>query len=103
MLSLSSRSLDFRNVKVGKNKTLSFTFKNTAKTKLAGEVDAGGIVPPFNVSAGAGSFSLARNKTQKVSVTFAPMKAGSFMQTITIRSGDPKHPTTTVTVKGKGR
>jgi len=102
-LSVSTHTLAFGAIKIGKSAKLSFMIKNTAKTTLDGDVDDSALVSPLTVTVGAGSFSLGHNKTQKVTVEAAPTATGAFSGTITIHSGDPKHLLVTVTAKGSGK
>ncbi len=104
-LSLSTHALKFQTLKAGKGKheTLSFTIENIGKGKLSGLVDTSGIAPPLSVTAGAGAFSLARNKSRKVSVGFAPTSAGTFPGAVNIATSDPKHPTAEVSITARGR
>jgi len=88
---------------VNKTKQLSFTIKNTAKTTLQGFVDDSELSPPLAVVSGAGSFALAKNKTQKVTVEFSPTAAGKVSGTITITTGASKTGTQTVSITGKGK
>jgi hypothetical protein len=88
---------------MGKRPRLSFTIENTAKTMLYVDVDDSALPTPLRVTVGAGSFALHRNKLHRVTVDAAPTEAGAFAATITIRSGDPKRLTVSVTVKGHGK
>ncbi len=66
-------------------------------------MDDSALASPLSVTVGAGPFTLARNKTHKVTVEAAPAEVGPFSETITIHSGDPKHLVMSVTAKGRGK
>jgi len=102
-VSVSAHTLDFGAIKIGKSEKLSFTIKNTAKAMLYGDVDDSALSSPLSVTAGAGSFTLGRDKVQKVTVEAAPTAIDPFSGTITIDSGDHKHPSVVVTVKRRGK
>ncbi len=102
-LALSKRMLKFRTIRSGRHKTLSFTIENVGKGELRGEVDTSGIVAPLSVTAGAGGFALAHNKSRKVSNKFAPMGAGTFPGAVNIVTGDPKHLNVEVSITAQGR
>jgi sugar lactone lactonase YvrE len=101
-LSVSTHSLSFGAIKMGKSHKLSFTIKNTAKTMLYCNVNDSALPPSLSVIAVAGSFALGHNKVQKVTVEAAPNDTGPFSGTITIDSGDPKRLIVSVTAKGRG-
>jgi hypothetical protein len=102
-LSLSTHTLVFGAIKMGKRHKLSFRIKNTKKkTTLYGDVDASELPPPLSVTAGAGAFALGHNKTYKVTVEAAPTARGAFSGTITIHSGDLKHLVVNAKAKGRG-
>jgi hypothetical protein len=79
----------------------TLTIRNRGKTTLGGTVNSA-IDAPFSISAGAGSFSIAPRGSRKVTVVFAPAHSGKFTAAIEVTSSDPKHPTETVAVAGKG-
>jgi len=100
--SLSTHTLDFGAIKVGKVRKLSFTIKNTGKTMLHGNVDTSALPSPLSVTAGAGSFSLGRNQVHHVTVEAASTKKGPFLGIIKVDLGDPMQRTVKVTAKGRG-
>ena len=100
---LSTHTLNFGAIKVGKVRRLSFTIKNTAKTMLYGNVDASALASPLRVIAGAGSFTLGHDMVHRVTVEAAPTEKTPFSGTISIDSDDPGHQTLTVTAKGRGK
>jgi hypothetical protein len=98
---VAPKVLNFGTVKVNSSKSRSFIVKNVGKGTLEGDAGAASPTPPF--SSGPTSFSLKKGKAQKVSVKFAPTSKGNFNGSIVVHSGDPNHPTSTVTLKGKGK
>jgi len=97
---VSKKALNF---KVSAPRMLSRTFainiKNQGRGPLAVTVDT--LPPPFSVTAGGGSFTLASRTSRNVSVTFTPTAAGTFTQSLSILSSDPKKPTVSVRLLGK--
>jgi Abnormal spindle-like microcephaly-assoc'd, ASPM-SPD-2-Hydin len=100
-LKVSTSEVNFGSVKVNKTKTKHFTIQNTGKFPL--EVIVGAVTPPYTISSGGGSYTLAKGKKKTVTVKFKPTEAGADqMETITIDSDDPLHSSVPVTVTGTG-
>jgi hypothetical protein len=73
-------TVDFGRVATGATVDRTFTVVNTSPSTLSGSVSVGA---PFRVVAG-GSFSLAPNATQTVTVRFAPTAAGTFAGNVNV-------------------
>jgi len=101
--------LDYvRDVASNSTPTLSFKISNTEKnTTLVGTVanPSGPNAAQFNVSGGNTSFSLTKGGTpDTITVSYSASAPGAKdIASIVITSSDPKHPTVTVRLKGKGK
>ena len=93
-------ALDFGDVRVGQSGTLSVTVNNTGAADA--NVDAPGLAGSGAFSAGGGSFTVAANGSQAVTVQFAPTGVGAAAGTLTFTSNDPNHPAIQVTLAGRG-
>ncbi|HZC46645.1 MAG TPA: choice-of-anchor D domain-containing protein, partial [Candidatus Acidoferrum sp.] len=101
-LSVSTSQLSFGTLKVNSSKRKHFKIQNKGKFPL--EVTVGTLNPPFNVSAGGGSFTLSKGKKKTVKVQFRPTAKGADPgQTLSITSNDPNHPSQPVSVTGSGK
>lgn len=97
-----SGSLSFGKVKVGSSKSQNLKVENKGKFPL--QVMVGSLEPPFTVTAGGGSFTLAKNKSETVKVEFQPTVVGATTpQMLMIMSDDPKHRQKDVTATGSGK
>jgi hypothetical protein len=97
-----SGNLSFGKVKVDSTKSKQLKIKNKGKGSL--QVTVGTLAPPFSVTSGSGTFNLAKDKTEKVTVKFEPSAKGAIPeQTLTIMSDDPKHPSHDLTASGSGK
>lgn len=97
-----SGNLSFGKVKVDSTKSKKLKIKNKGKGSL--QVTVGTLAPPFTVTSGSGTFSLAKGKTEKVTVKFEPSAKGATPeQTLTIMSDDPEHPSHDLTASGSGK
>lgn len=81
-LEVTPASLSFGSVAVGQTKSLTVTVKNKGTGTLTGTATA---AAPFSVTSG-GSFSLAANQTQAVTVRYAPTAAGASSGSLTLAS-----------------
>ncbi len=73
-------TVSFGTVATGATVDRTLTVQNTSPSTLSGSVSVGA---PFRIVAG-GSFSLAPNATQSVTVRFAPTTAGSFAGNVNV-------------------
>jgi hypothetical protein len=76
-------TVSFGSVATGATVDRTFTVQNTSTATLSGSVSVGA---PFLIAAG-GSFSLAPNASQSVTVRFAPTAAGSFLGNVNVSAG----------------
>jgi len=91
-------------VKVGSSKSQNLKVENKGKFPLQVMVVVGSLEPPFTVTAGGGSFTLAKNKSETVKVEFQPTVVGATTpQMLMIMSDDPKHRQKDVTATGSGK
>jgi len=97
---ISPKSLAFGKVKLGKSKAKTLKIKNTGKGVLQGFV--GTLDPRFVFVSGAGGFTLARNKTHVVKVTYTPAVVETISSTLVITTTDPRKASNTVKVTAKG-
>lgn len=101
-LSILPATLAFPLVKVGQSKSLSFTIKNTGKVSATGNI-VNPVATDYTVTAGLGEFCLAKGKSLKVTVRFAPSTTGTRPGTLAFTSSYRGHPTTNVKLTGKGK
>jgi hypothetical protein len=74
------------------------------KGKFPLQVTVGTLNPPFDVTAGIGSFTLSKGQKKTVAVQFKPTAKGADPgQTLSIMSNDPNHMSHPVTVTGSGK
>lgn len=92
--------LNFGNVAVNSMKSEMFAIRNAGKGVL--NVTVGTLQPPFQVQ-GGGAITLNEKQSAIVTVVFAPTAAGKVSPSLTVTSDDPKHPTSTVTMRGNGK
>jgi subtilisin family serine protease len=83
VLSVIPGSLSFGSVSVGSVKDLTVTVKNVGNGTLSGTASAGGA---YSV-VGGGSYSLASNQQQVITVRFAPPSSGAANGTLTLTGG----------------
>lgn len=94
-LCVDTTSLDFGTVSVGSTKDLPVTVRNCGGQTLTGSASVGA---PFSIVSG-GSFSLAANQSQTVTVRFSPTAKGGFTGSVSVSSnGGPA----SVNLKGTG-
>ena len=77
-------------------RTVQITNRSLASTLT---LDVGGLPLPFEVF-GAGHYSLSPDTSVPVTIAFTPETIGTANQTLSIRSGDPRHPYVNVKVSG---
>ncbi len=99
-LSLSAKALNFKTIGTDTVRTASFSIRNSGRGRLNGNVDASALAAPLTITGGQGLFSLAHNQSTTVTVQAAPTQPGQFSGTLTIESGDPRHPFVAVSVSG---
>ena len=102
-LSISPASLAFGNLTVNDlaNQTLTITNLPSSSNTLEGSV--GNLSGPFSVVSGGGVFSLAPGKSKTLVISFSPINAGSFSQTLPITHNATNQPSPTgVVVSGTG-
>jgi len=90
-LAVPTTALDFDTLAPHKSEKLKFTIGNSGPGVLHGKVDTSKLSKPFSAS-GGGKFTLARNKSRVVTVTFAPKTSGTFSGAIAITSDDTAQP-----------
>jgi hypothetical protein len=92
MISISPNSLDFGSIELGTDKNLTLTVKNVGGSTLTGTAT---VSPPFAIVAG-GTYNLASNLSQTVTIRYSPTTAGvSSGQALFTGGGD-----TTVSLSG---
>ncbi|HYB91395.1 MAG TPA: choice-of-anchor D domain-containing protein [Candidatus Binataceae bacterium] len=102
-LTVTPAAVRFGRVRVGATVKKSVSIRNTGKYSLYVTVEST-LESPFEVESGAGSFSLEREKSQAVIVTFTPQSEGATPpQTLAITSDDPNHRQVNVRVTGAGK
>ncbi len=79
-------ALDFGEVTVGANQSLTFTITNDGAGTLSGSVSES--CNAFSLTAGGGSFSLAAGESQSVTVRFAPDAEGEFSCAVQTGAGE---------------
>ncbi len=82
-ISVSPGSISYGTVLSGTSVTNSITVKNVGGGTLSG---TGSVSAPF-ILVGSGSYSLASNQSQTVTVAFSPTTAGSYSQGMTFTGG----------------
>jgi hypothetical protein len=100
LLGLSTSSLNFGNVNVGSNSSLTATLTNNGNTNvtLSGVNVTGGGFSASGISSGE---VLAPNQSVTVTVTFAPGTAGAMSGNVSIASDATNSPST-INVSGTG-
>jgi HYDIN/CFA65/VesB-like, Ig-like domain len=83
VISVSTSGLDFGSIAVGSSNQLTFTVQNTGAGTLSGSCS---VASPFSVVSG-GTYNLASNQSQVVTVLFSPAVVGNFNQTLTLSGG----------------
>jgi len=92
-LTLSPSTLVFGNVNISQNAVLPVALTNNGTTNVTvSQVTAGGT--GFSVSSPKLPLSLTPEQTTSLTVTFAPVSAGSFTGSLTITSNAPNSPLT---------
>ncbi len=99
-LRLSTHRLGFGKAHVGVPKARTLTIKNKGKGPLSVSLAAPGA--PFSIVGGQMSFTVLARQKSPVSIQFAPSAAGRSSASLLLTSSDPKHPTATITLVGKG-
>jgi hypothetical protein len=100
-LSITPGMVDFGSVGVGTEATRNVKIGNSGRTRLYGSVDTSALTAVFSAS-GDGSFSLGPNQSKLVTIHFQPTSGHSFAAAIDVRSGDSRHPSKSLPVKGIG-
>lgn len=73
VLAVSKDEIDFGSVAIGETEEVSFTVANEGSADLTGDVALASDAPAvFDISEGAGSFTLAEGEARTVTVTFTP-------------------------------
>jgi len=80
--------------------TRTISVRNKGKGPLHGNVEAPAIGAPFSEN-GGGPFTLAPKTSEPVTIIFSPTAAGTFNDTVTVTSDDPKHPSNNGQAKRK--
>jgi len=93
MIQVAPASIAYGTTRTGTSLTNSFTVQNVGTTNLSGAVT---VAAPFRVLAG-GSYNLAVNQSQTVSVIFSPTTAGTYSQSINFSGGGGTNATVTGT------
>jgi hypothetical protein len=83
--SLTPGSLNFGTVQVGTTSNLTITVRNSGGGVLSGSVST---LAPFSIVSG-GSYNLASNQSQVVTVRYAPSSAGTASGTLNFGGNDP--------------
>jgi len=97
---LSTSSLSFGTVIVGRKLRKRVTIKNVGPGVLTGSV--GTLLAPFTVVSGGGAFTLAPSKTRVAVIEYAPTSAAESFDYCIVRSNDPDLPITYLYVSGTG-
>ncbi|MGH7924454.1 MAG: hypothetical protein ACREQH_07685 [Candidatus Binatus sp.] len=95
-------NLSFGKVKVNSTKSKKLKVQNKGNGSL--QVTVGTIESPFTVTAGSGTFTLAKGKKEIVTVQLKPTAKGPVKaQILSITSDDPNRPSHPVTATGSGK
>lgn len=94
-------TMNFKTVKLGSAPTRSFKVSNTGAGILHGTI--GTLGAPFNVTAGAGSFTLAHGQSVVVGIQFMPALADEYITVLSITSDDPARASLDIAVEGRGK
>ena len=94
-------TINFQSGKVGGAPTRSFKVSNTGAGILHGTV--GTLGAPFNVTSGAGSFTLAHGRAIVVGIQFMPALADEYFTVLSITSDDPTRTSLDIAVEGRGK
>jgi hypothetical protein len=92
---VSATTLDFGTVALNDVATRTVTVRNAGNADLAGDATVSCV--PFQITSGAGPFTLAPGQTLDVTVRFQPTTATSFSCTLDLGAGNPQ-----VTLTGTG-
>jgi hypothetical protein len=83
LVSVTPSSQNFGSISEGATSNLTFTVKNTGSSTLSGTAT---VAPPFQIASG-GTYSLAANQSQTVTVSYTPTTSGIYQQTVTFSGG----------------
>jgi len=83
VISVSPSVLNFGSIAVGSSNQLTFTVQNTGAGTLSGSCS---VAAPFSVASG-GTYNLASNQSQVVTVRFSPSVVGNYNQALTLSGG----------------
>ena len=99
-LALSVQVLDFGEVQIGQNKSLSYQLWNAGEAAVAATMSSSDetTFPLFQTSA-----AVDPGLTTQATVTFVPLEPGAFAGEITVASNDPNAPTQTIVLKGTAK
>ncbi len=99
---ITPMSITFGSAPLSKTKTQRLIIQNTGApgSTLTGTVNT--PLPPFSITLGAGSFSLAAGASMQVDVQFQPTATGPLSDAIVITSNDPVTPSLSVPLSGTG-
>ena len=104
VISVTSTSNDYGNVKVKKSKAVSFVVKNSGKANLSITSAITGIdASMFTITSGAGSKTIKPGKTLTIKVAFKPASTGSKSAILEIDSNDPSTPILDISLIGTGQ
>lgn len=100
-ITVSSTELDFGRVRVRRDSTRIMEISNCGEAPL--EITQISVQGEHFIIAEGGGFSLDRQETRTVPVTFKPRSAGAKLDEAVITSNDPAHQTVRVKLAGDGR
>ncbi len=100
-IKISRARINFGKVRIGKTKAENFRIRNAGKGDL--HITIASLQAPFQIA--GGTLTLAKGKSSPpIAVQFTPTASGVMPpQMLTISSDDPKHPSETMTILGKGK
>jgi len=95
--------VDFGNITPGTTATLDLTLKNNGGAPLTlSSIQPASLALPFTLVNNDCPATLARDTSCTLSLSFAPELFGGFSDQLRIFSDDPRQPTLTVTLQGRG-
>ncbi len=100
-ITVSSTELDFGRVRVRRDSTRVMEISNCGEAPL--EITQIAVQGEHFIIAEGGGFTLNRQETRTVPVTFKPRSAGAKLDEAVITSNDPAHKTVRVKLAGDGR
>jgi hypothetical protein len=100
-LALSRHKINFGSVKIGKAPVRRVSVHNAGRGTLIVTVKPG-LAAPFSSPQSGQTFTLAHRQSAVIVIRFAPVAAGEQSLLLILTSNDPRSPSATITLSGKG-